>query len=220
MQFAANVRKNGILALRRRRSSACEFLAPVIFLGLIAWIEWMVVITRKKPNPRPGPMATFSSSQGPLPCFVFDNSEGEYGYGQVLPDAWCVPIVFAPAASANVSSIMTVMAERAGYDLQLFKDSDVASVEPPCTGPCMLGFETQQNLIDWHMAHQGRLGVAVVFTGVDPGSCYADEGNWICSEVGACRWPITPPPLCRRMGPPSVCWYAIPRRPAEATHLG
>ena len=102
------------------------------------------------------------SSQGPLPCFVFDNSEGEYGYGQVLPDAWCVPIVFAPAASANVSSIMTVMAERAGYDLQLFKDSDVASVEPPCTGPCMLGFETQQNLIDWHMAHQGRLGVAVV----------------------------------------------------------
>ena len=57
----------------------------------------------------------------------------------------------------------------------------------------MLGFETQQNLIDWHMAHQGRL-LAVVFTGVDPGACYAEEGNWICSEVGLCRWHITPPP--------------------------
>ena len=74
-QFAANVRKNGILAVRRRRSSACEFLGPVIFLGLLAWIEWIVINARLLPNPRPGPLATSSSSQGPLPCFVFDSSE-------------------------------------------------------------------------------------------------------------------------------------------------
>ena len=200
MQFAANVRKNGILAMRRRRSSACEFLGPVIFLGLLAWIEWMIINARIKPNPRPGPVAKLSSSQGPLPCFVFDSAEGKYGYGQVLPDAWCVPIVFAPSASADVRSVMTVMAERTGYDFQLFGDGDVASVESPCDGgdgPCMLGFETQLQLLEWHMAHQGRLGVAVVFTGFDQHSCYADEGRWICREVSRSRPGHPPAPTAR-----------------------
>ena len=215
-QFAANVRKNGILAVRRRRSSACEFLGPVIFLGLLAWIEWIVINARQPPDPRPGPLATFSSSQGPLPCFVFDSSEGKYGHGQVLPDAWCVPIAFAPAASANVTRIMTIMAERADYDLRLFGDGDVASAESPCTGPCILGFETQLQLIHWHMAHQGRLGVAVVFTGVEQHSCYAEEGRWICSEVSRRSLPPPPPPPPPPRPPrPSPC----PRPPTPASYV-
>lgn len=121
------------------------------------------------PSTNPAAFATFESTGGHPPCYVFDSENGKYGYGLPMPGAWCVPVIYAPNTARDVQDVMGIVAARNGFSvIGNFTGDPEASGAPSedCDNnerSCLLGFATVGLLKQWHNAHNGRASYAVVF---------------------------------------------------------
>ena len=169
VQFRALVRKNMILALRRRRTTLVELVTPALLVSLVGVLNF--ALPPKLPQLKATRLNELKSDVStPFPCLVFDSENGYYGYGRPIPDSWCVPLVYAPAGNSDVDQIMTTVASRNGFDSPVSASaSDIASHDAApaacagATASCMLGFASVDALKAWVAAHSGRVGVGVVF---------------------------------------------------------
>ena len=84
-------------------------------------------------------------------------------------------MVYAPTGVTDIDEVMTLVAQRNGYDVQVAFDGDTSSVgaPPQCgaagasefdkTRRCLLGFASVPAMTAWLSANQGRAGVGIVF---------------------------------------------------------
>ena len=102
-----------------------------------------------------------------------DNEDGMYGYRMPIPNAWCVPLIFAPTTAPEVMALMTTVARRNGFDDPVEFDSaagaDVTAQDlnpAACAGAgrnCILGFRTTDDMKEWSKRNSGRAGAGVLF---------------------------------------------------------
>ena len=162
-------RKNMTLQWRMRRSLVCELLTPVIIMCVLGLVDRETRSSSDDLDPQPF-LHLHQGVQAPISCLVFDSEKGRYGLGFAIPRAWCVPIVFAPAASDEVVQVMQRLQQRHGYDrTSIFNATEQPTAETnapeACGGTtrCVLGFDTVPLLRSWLAAHPGRAAIALVF---------------------------------------------------------
>ena len=126
-QCRALTYKNFMLTWRLRRSTALEVAAPFLIMCLIGVLD--VSLRAGLPDSKPGNFSFVSSEV--FPCRVFDNEDGKFGYGDVIPGAWCVPMVYAPSGSSDVDDIMKLVATRNGYDPPVASDGNISDTRAP-----------------------------------------------------------------------------------------
>ena len=97
LQLYALSMKNFRLMRRLRKLTTCEFLTPPIFIILFAILNASLTFTNTRVDPARTLGIYTDDSSSPLPCRVFDSSEGQYGEGMPIPGAWCVPLLLLAA---------------------------------------------------------------------------------------------------------------------------
>ena len=161
-QVIALTRKNAKLQYRARRLFVMELFIPCAVLVLLGILD--INVRYGTINPHPKAIMTLSPSDGPLPCLVFGNQNSKYGYGYPIQDAWCVPIVYAPAKSTEVRTVMGLLAAKHGYaePVTVGNSSDISDItlefapttcgsgsEYDRTKNCLLGFQEVNQMRDW-----------------------------------------------------------------------
>lgn len=181
-QLVALTTKNVLVQYRMRRSFACEVLTPLVIVVMLGVLD--VTVRFGKIDPHPKAFMSLQAGDGPLPCYVFGSEDSKYGYGYPIPQAWCVPLVFAPARSTQVVEVMERVKQQEGYDTVCIYDEGGAGPDnrssadfgyplaPSCCGTggehertkgCILGFETYDHMREWMRLHGGRSAIAVAF---------------------------------------------------------
>lgn len=151
-------------------------LSPCIIICVVGILS-IALDEARLPTLRPSPFLTLKDAPNASPCLVFgDQSDGR---GQLNPEAWCVPVLYAPSGVPDVETIMSTVATRNGYDAPSAAstaDASLSGAPPSCgaqaaasasererTSACMLGFSTVAALKTWVAANPGRAGLGVVF---------------------------------------------------------
>lgn len=157
-----------------------QVLSPVVFIVLVAIVE-AAVSTSTAATVHPSPfLSMVDGGDGDIPsCNVFDTSQGRYGLGNIIPQAWCNSIVYAPSGNAEVNTIMVELARRRGFSIRTAGSPSVAATED------VVGFTTEADLRTHLGEFEGRSGFAVVFNETTPGSStlpedvvYVARGAW------------------------------------------
>ena len=187
-QLQALTWKNYALSIRLCRTTACEFLAPICCMLLLGILDHQVRYGR--PEVTPGAFASFKRNEGPLPCLVFDDQSGIYGYGLPITGAWCVPVLFAPTTAPDVMQIMGRAASLNGYaaPANFSGDASIPGGPVACGGEsrtatrqCMLGFSSVSAMKVWLKANPGRAAVGIVFG--DTSRLVAGDGTSYTASV-------------------------------------
>ena len=169
-QVDALIRKNTLLMRRHWVSTIVQVLSPVVFIVLVAIVE-AAVSTSTAATVHPSPfLSMVDGGDGDIPsCNVFDTSQGRYGLGNIIPQAWCNSIVYAPSGNAEVNTIMVELARRRGFSIRTAGSPSVAATED------VVGFTTEADLRTHLGEFEGRSGFAVVFNETTPGSSTLPE---------------------------------------------
>ena len=195
LQLYALTVKNFRLQRRLRKLTACEFIAPLVFIILCVVLLAVLSYQHSRVD-ESRTLATFADGRDShITCRVFDSYLGKYGDGMPIPRAWCVPFCFAPA-SDSVLEVMRELAGRNGLtaprlwsgNLTAEAELPTACIQAPSAGAsdggttdgdangesevggavdsrCVLGFATLVEMRTWLLHHRGRAGVAVAFGG-------------------------------------------------------
>ena len=156
-QLGALLYKNVILGFRLWKGTLCHLLIPMIMVIIFGAIS---AATATNGEVRvPSPLVEFSSSansdisRGLPKCRIYDVTGGKYGNGVPFPNVDCVTLAYAPTSNPEVVRIMTKLAEL----------NSVTHSTNSTTIVDVMGFLSNDSLIEYALANPGILGSGVIF---------------------------------------------------------